>query len=645
MALITLVLAILGVWSISAQVLHKSIVPKELKKGSEATVVCDSDLAGVPENGSPEGIYFLQLSWNKKFFYSFSRFGTGVTPGVKTHWRTRVFGHYPKNSRDLFNRDTFRLELDMINISFDDIGEFCCSSYISKNGNMQRPASKRCEDFIVTFHSILELGVNSQETQNLNIRHHQCTPDLAGIPYTATEFENLTLFWQNKDFDRSSYFLYTIRTYWYTSQEPDETLIKPGEKRHWTVLRFYQNVKPNKRMSVDLARLVLLIDGPQAQDAGWYCCSVTYFDKADAKRLSYRCQYLAVSSIRGIQYSTNGSSIKIVTVSLIFGLLIISWTLLHFNGVLHKSIVPKEVKLGSEVTVFCDSDLAGVPENDRSEGIFSLQLMWNKIFVYSFSTRFGTARTPGVKTHWRTRVSGHDPKNSRGFFYRDKFRVELDLINITPDDQGDFCCSSIISKNGKLQLPSTKRCEDFIVTNHSIVEPSVISQDPNLKIIQCTPDLAGIPDKATEMENVSLFWQNKDFYPNSYFLYTLKAYWYSGQYPEVNLIKPGGKVHWTVARKFENLKPNKRMVKDITWLGLLINGLQAQDAGWYCCSVTYYDIADAKRLAHRCHYLSVSGIQGIQYSTNGSSIKIVDESLIFGLLIFSWTLLHMFWGE
>ncbi|XP_059151563.1 uncharacterized protein LOC131937883 isoform X1 [Physella acuta] len=325
MALITVALAFLGVWSISAQVLHKSIVPKVLKRGSEATVVCDSDLAGVPENGSPEGIYFLKLSWNKKFFYSFSRFGTGITPGVKTHWRTRVSGHYPKNSRGLFDRDKFRLELDMINISFDDKGEFCCFSSISKNGRRQLPLN-RCEDFIVTDHSIVEASTVAQDPNDTII---QCTPDLAGVPDTATEIDRAELFWQNEDFDPNLCFLYTLRIFWYNQRYPYVNIINHAGKDHWRMLPFYQVLKPNKRLVKDETTLAIAINGLEYQDAGWFCCSVNYFDKDDVNRLAYRCHYLSASRIQAVKLSRNGSSIKRVTENLIFGLLIFSWIQLH----------------------------------------------------------------------------------------------------------------------------------------------------------------------------------------------------------------------------------------------------------------------------------------------------------------------------
>ncbi|XP_059151559.1 uncharacterized protein LOC131937880 isoform X2 [Physella acuta] len=316
----------------------------------------------------------------------------------------------------------------------------------------------------------------------------------------------------------------------------------------------------------------------------------------------------------------------------------------HLN-VLHKSIVPKEVKRGSEVTVFCDSDLAGVPENGSPEGIFALELSWNNEFHYSFSTTYGTGITIGVNTHWRTRVSGHYPRNSRGLFDRDKFRLELDMINITPDDQGEFCCCSFISKNGRMQQPPAKRCEDFIVTDQSILEPSENWKGSFYKRIQCTSKLAGIPDTATEMENVSLFWQNKDFDPNSYFFITLSSYGNVGKHPVMTKRMPSGKhrLSWTIHN--ELVKPNDRMDKDGARLLLVIGGLNTEDIGWYCCSVTYFDEADAKRLAYRCHYLSASLFQAIHYSTNGSSIKIVTENLIFGMLIFSWALLHFYRSE
>ncbi|XP_059151562.1 uncharacterized protein LOC131937882 [Physella acuta] len=312
--------------------------------------------------------------------------------------------------------------------------------------------------------------------------------------------------------------------------------------------------------------------------------------------------------------------------------------------VLHKSIVPKIIKLGSEVTVFCDSDLAGVPENGSPEGIFALELSWNEKFFYEFSTKFGTVRTIGVNTHWRTRVSGHYPRNSRNLFHRDKFRLEIDMINITPDDQGEFCCSSYTRKNGELQSPS-KRCEDFIVSHHSIVEASTIAQDRDYKIIQCTPDLAGVPDTATEVDRVELFWQNKDFDPNSYFKYTLRIYWYNYRYPDVNLINRARKGHWRMIPHYRKLKPNKRLSKDGTTLDIAIYNLRDQDVGWYCCSVNYFDKDDVNRLAHRCHYLSDSRIQVVKYSRNGSSIKRVTENLIFGLLIFSWMQQHIYRGE
>ncbi|XP_059151560.1 uncharacterized protein LOC131937881 [Physella acuta] len=328
MALITVALAFLGVWSISAQVLHKSIVPKEVKLGSEVTVFCDSDLAGVPENGSPEGIFALELCWNKQFFYEFStKFGTNRTIGVNTHWRTNVSGHYPKNSFGLFDRDKVRLEIDMINITLDDQGEFCCSSYIIQNGEIQRP-SERCEDFIVTNHSIVE---PSDFLEELTFKWIHCTPNLAGIPDTATEVENLTMFWQNKDFDPNSYFLYTLRSYWNSYKQPSVFLIKPRIKDRWAVSRYYKDVKPNKRMDKDKVRLLLAIWELNTEDVGWYCCSVTYFDKlTDAKHLTSRCHYLSASGIKAMLYTKNGSSLKIVTESQIFGLLIFSWTLLQF---------------------------------------------------------------------------------------------------------------------------------------------------------------------------------------------------------------------------------------------------------------------------------------------------------------------------
>ncbi|XP_059168565.1 uncharacterized protein LOC131950437, partial [Physella acuta] len=308
---------------------------------------------------------------------------------------------------------------------------------------------------------------------------------------------------------------------------------------------------------------------------------------------------------------------------------------------LHKSIVPKIIKLGSEVTVFCDSDLAGVLENGSPEGIFALELSWNKKFIYSFSTASGTVRTIGVNTHWRTRVSGHYPRNSRHLFDRDTFRLEIDMINITTDYQGEFCCSSYISKNGKIRRPAIKRCKDFIVSHHSIVEESLVAQDQTIKMIQCTADLAGVPDTATEIDRMELFWQNQDFDPN-YFMYTLTTYWYSHRNPDVGLIKPVEKIHWRPIRFHEDVKPNKRMIKNLTKLAIKINGLQAQDAGWYCCSVNYFDKADVNHLAYSCHYLSASRIQAIIHSRNRSSIKTVTENLIFGLLIFSWIQLHIY---
>ncbi|XP_059151554.1 uncharacterized protein LOC131937875 isoform X2 [Physella acuta] len=320
--------------------------------------------------------------------------------------------------------------------------------------------------------------------------------------------------------------------------------------------------------------------------------------------------------------------------------------------VLHKSIVPKEVKRDSEVTVFCDSDLAGVPENGSPEGIYALHLSWNKQFFLKFDTESPYRIIPGPNYRWRTRISGTYPINEFGFFDREKFRLEIDVIYLKPDDEGEFCCSSYIVKDKKVQLAS-ERCEDFIVTHQSIIEGMV---DPHnslvLNLTQCTPELAGIPDTATEMENMSFFWQNKDFYPNEYFLYTLRTYSYPGQhrnpnlvqYPDVNLIKPRGKDHWHVHPGYRQLKPNMRMDTHGTELLLLIYGVLPQDAGWYCCSVTYFDEADAKRLAHRCHYLSASRIEVSFNSKNGSSIKIVTESLIFGLLIISWTVLHIYRG-
>ncbi|XP_059151552.1 uncharacterized protein LOC131937874 [Physella acuta] len=321
--------------------------------------------------------------------------------------------------------------------------------------------------------------------------------------------------------------------------------------------------------------------------------------------------------------------------------------------VLHKSIVPKEVKRGSEVTVFCDSDLAGVPENGSYDGIFALQLRWNKQSFFQYSTKPPYEKTYDISYWWRTRVSGQDPKNRLGFFDSKIFRLEIDVVKITPDDEGEFCCSSYIVKDRKIQLAS-ERCEDVIVTHHSILEGMVDPHFPSvLNLTSCTPEFAGIPATATEMENMSFFWQNKDFYPNEYFLYTLRTYSYPGQhrnpnlvqYPDVNLIKPRGKDHWHVRPVYQQLKPNMRMGTLGTGLLLLIYGLLPQDAGWYCCSVTYFDEADAKRLAHRCHYLSASRIEVSFNSKNGSSIKIVTESLIFGLLIISWTVLHIYRGK
>ncbi|XP_059151556.1 uncharacterized protein LOC131937877 [Physella acuta] len=330
MALIMVVLAFLCVWSISAQVLHKSIVPKIIKQGSDVNVFCDSDLAGVPPNGSPggiiEGIFAMELSWNEKFNYSFStKFGTGRTIDVNTHWRTRASGYYPKNTRGLFYRDTVRLELDVINIKPDDKGKFCCSSYISMDGKIQLPY-KRCEDFIVRDHSIVE---ESTIVQDPNFTLIQCTPELAGVPDTATEIERAELSWQNEDFDPNFYFFYTLGIIGWHFKDALAYISNHAGKDHWSKIPHDRTLKPNNRLSKDGTKLAILIIGLKDQDVGWFCCSVEYFDKADVNRSAYRCHYLSASRIQDVKLSRNGSSIKRVNGNLIFGLLIFSWIQLH----------------------------------------------------------------------------------------------------------------------------------------------------------------------------------------------------------------------------------------------------------------------------------------------------------------------------
>lgn len=36
--------------------------------GGTVTVFCDADISGVPEEGTPEGIYVLALGWNGKTY-------------------------------------------------------------------------------------------------------------------------------------------------------------------------------------------------------------------------------------------------------------------------------------------------------------------------------------------------------------------------------------------------------------------------------------------------------------------------------------------------------------------------------------------------------------------------------------------------
>ncbi|XP_059168566.1 uncharacterized protein LOC131950438 [Physella acuta] len=177
-----------------------------------------------------------------------------------------------------------------------------------------------------------------------------------------------------------------------------------------------------------------------------------------------------------------------------------------------------------------------------------------------------------------------------------------------------------------------------------VSQRAMIKHQGDYTIITCDASLAGVPETATELKNVSLFWQNVEFDRNSYLLYEITVDPHNREKPRVSLIKPSWKDHWIPISYSKNLKPNMRIKKYEASLGVVITRSTPQDSGMYCCSSTYFTITDATRESRNCNYLPAYGIRTQAYSTSGSSVKTVTGSLIFGLLIFLMESAQIFRG-
>ncbi|XP_059168567.1 uncharacterized protein LOC131950439 [Physella acuta] len=291
---------------------------------------------------------------------------------------------------------------------------------------------------------------------------------------------------------------------------------------------------------------------------------------------------------------------------------------------LHKSIAPKQILKGGEVTVFCDADLAAVPQESTIRGISALTLRW-KGYTYEAEYTVQGGFRYKLKRHWRLRHYGADYKNGNGYFDSHKFRMELDIVNVKPDDEGQFCCDSVFVRQKDAENSSV--CENVTVSHRAIVH-----NQGEYTIITCDSTLAGVPEKATELKNVSLFWQNKEVDRNSYLLYEITIDPNNKEKPRVNLIKPRGKDHWQALSYSKNLTSNMRIKKYEASVGVVITRSIHQDSGWFCCSSTYFAMSDTTRESRSCHYFA--GFRGDAHTTSGSSNKTVTGSLIFVLMSF-----------
>ncbi|XP_059174368.1 uncharacterized protein LOC131954610 [Physella acuta] len=308
--------------------------------------------------------------------------------------------------------------------------------------------------------------------------------------------------------------------------------------------------------------------------------------------------------------------------------------------ILRKSIVPNDIMRGGEGSVLCDADLAGLP--DRVRGIHQMKLSWNRNrFRATFMLNKGLMDVY-LRGRWRLKHYASAHRNIWGWIDRDDIRMEIQLTNTNPTDMGEWCCE-IMYFHRTDDAEFSKRCQGVMVSDKAIVHPTRVSPEEPVQI-SCDGDMAGVPYAATELDYLTLVWENKEYDPNTYLLYEIT--------PDLNdthtyshLLTPAGKSHWKVYQQGGRIRPKRRIEKSHLKIGINIASSKDHDSGFYCCGATYYDQKDVKRWEHRCQKLTVGtkyeGNINVQFSSNGSGFMCMPDVLMFGLIVF----IMNFWSD
>ncbi|XP_059174365.1 uncharacterized protein LOC131954607 [Physella acuta] len=449
MALRIMVFTFLCIWSISAQIVRKSIVPREIESGEPETILCDADVAGAPE--VVRGVRQLKVSFNRYRFRATYVLDEGITEEVlRSHWTLKYYVSDVRNVWGDIKRNDIRLEILISEVKPIDTGEWCCE--VVYFYNTDKPVSStRCQAVMVSCRAIVHPTQATVPDPVLIT----CDADLAGVPYTATELDYMMLDWKiGKEYDPDKIVLYEIAHNMLNRSKIYINLQKPRGKSHWEFFNEGAIMKPNQRIEKSPLKFGIKITSSKVHDTGVYCCGGNYFDTANVRRWSHRCQNLSVSSL---------------------------------------SIAPKKVAEGQEFRVYCNADLAGVPADVM--GMDRLEIFWedsiHPMSLYSYSISHSPEEfafiDQNLKSKWQFSSQGTKPLNQHGWLNVDKFRVELHVPSAGVYDAGLFCCEgAYYDLTRKLQVST--RCQNMtVITN--VFGDADIGNSRNGSGFICTADV------------------------------------------------------------------------------------------------------------------------------------------------------------
>ncbi|XP_059163767.1 uncharacterized protein LOC131946810 [Physella acuta] len=341
MELVKVVLTLLACWSVAAQYPYSRIVePSVLTEGGDYTVSCNSDLAGVPGKGQNLGLLSMSIGWTNEIdeMETFVRYmaitkekyyrtENNIYETNMRFWTYQMRGPDRVNSHGWPDRDAINMTLSSKNAKWQESGIFCCNtSYLDMNDDIRH--ASRCKKIRVT-HNII---VNKPEAKVEGAFTVTCDSNLAGVPAQTYGLYYLAILFMYQGEERL-YARLGLGSYPLKVRRP------PSPLRNWT-FNFYgvETLDAHGRLERDKAKTELVIRDTKYSDSGMYCCEAAYFtlytdDEQDVKR----CQNITVT---------------------------------------HREIVePKAVSVGEPFSVFCDADLADVP--DLIYGVRQFVLMWS----------------------------------------------------------------------------------------------------------------------------------------------------------------------------------------------------------------------------------------------------------------------------